>query len=77
MALMSLTVKIGFEIVGCFLAALCFMRGFMAYLGNLLDVAIYHLHIKNSAVVSPETEEAVEEIVTETQHEAEPGSRKY
>src|SRR5258706_7571474 len=72
MALLNIAGK-GFEIVGCVLVALCFMRGFLAYLGNLLDVAIYHLHVKNSAVVSPETDEAVEEIVTETQQaQAEP-----
>jgi hypothetical protein len=67
MALFILSVKIGFEIVGCILVALCFMRGFLAYLGNLLDLAIYHLHVKNSATVSPETEEAIEKIVAEDQ----------
>jgi hypothetical protein len=73
MALFILSVKIVFEIVGCFLAALCFMRGFLAYVDNLLDLAIYHLHVKNSAVVSPETEEAIEEIVAEDQQaKAEP-----
>src|SRR5258706_12396137 len=77
MALASLTmfkvIGMFFEFLGCIGIALCFMRGFLAYLRNLLDLAIFHLHVKNSAVVSPETDEAVEEILTETQQaEAEP-----
>jgi hypothetical protein len=52
MALLSISMKtafvVGFEIVGCLLVALCFMRGFLAYVSNLLDLAIYHLHVKNS-----------------------------
>jgi hypothetical protein len=73
MALFILSVKIVFEVVGCILVALCFMRGFLAYVHNLLDLAIYHLHVKNSATVSPETEERIEEIVAEDQQaKAEP-----
>jgi hypothetical protein len=77
MASVSLSMKMvfvtGFEIVGCILIALCFMRGFLAYLGNLLDLVIYHLHVKNSAELSPETEEAIEEIVVQDQQaKAEP-----
>lgn len=34
-------------VVGCVLVTLCFMRGVAAYASNLLDVAIYHLHVKN------------------------------
>src|ERR1700730_17850703 len=73
MALFILSVKIVFEIVGCILVAVCFMRVFLAYVGNLLDLVIYHLHVKNSATVSPETEERIEEIVAEDQQaKAEP-----
>ncbi len=52
MALMSLSMKMifvtGFEFVGWTLAGICFLRGLVGYLGNLLDLAIYHLHVKNS-----------------------------
>ena len=60
----------GFELFGCLLAALIFMRGLLAYVHNLLDLAIYHLHIKNYGA-NPETEEKIEAIVAESE-QAEP-----
>src|ERR1700680_4808601 len=40
MALMSLSIKIAFEIVCCTLAALCFVRGFLAHLRKACDSVI-------------------------------------
>jgi hypothetical protein len=40
MASLSLSIKIGFEVVGCVLIALCFMRGFLAHLDKACDRVI-------------------------------------
>lgn len=35
-------------VVGCVFVTLCFLRGLVGYAGNLLDIAIYRLHVKNT-----------------------------
>jgi|SRR5579872_125281 len=64
MALQILSMKIGFGIVGCLLIGLCFIRGFMRYVGKALDWAIDFCRRQNGDEPLEQPETRLNPVVT-------------